>query len=104
MAQPFSDPCGVGVISAEPCPRELGREIPAPRRRVVLAACVLASSMAFIDSSVLTVALPSLRAAFNADLGTIQWVMNGYLLVLAALTLIGGALADAYGKTRMLGI
>jgi EmrB/QacA subfamily drug resistance transporter len=76
----------------------------APRRRVVLAACVLASSMAFIDSSVLTVALPSLRAAFGADLGTVQWVMNGYLLALAALTLIGGALADAQGKARMLAI
>ena len=102
MAQPFSDPCGAGIINAEPCPHELGREIPAPRRRIVLAACVLASSMAFIDSSVLTVALPSLRAAFGADLGTVQWVMNGYLLALAALTLVGGALADAHGKSRML--
>jgi EmrB/QacA subfamily drug resistance transporter len=102
VAQPFSDPCGAGVINAEPCPRELGREIRAPRRRIVLAACGLASSMAFIDSSVLTVALPSLRAAFAADFGTVQWVMNGYLLALAALTLIGGALADAHGKARML--
>jgi EmrB/QacA subfamily drug resistance transporter len=102
VAQPFSDPSGVGVISAEPCPRELGREIPARRRRVVLVACVLASSMAFIDSSVLTVALPSLRDAFGSDLGTVQWVMNGYLLALAALTLIGGALADALGKARIL--
>jgi EmrB/QacA subfamily drug resistance transporter len=104
VAQPFSDPCGAGVINAEPCPREWSREIPAPRRRIVLAACVLASSMAFIDSSVLTVALPSLRAAFGADLGTVQWVMNGYLLALAALTLIGGALADALGKARVLAI
>jgi hypothetical protein len=95
VAQPFSDPCGGGVINAQPCPRELGREIPAPRRRIVLAACVLASSIAFIDSSVLTVALPSLHAAFGAGLATFQWVMNGYLLALAALTLIGGALADA---------
>src|SRR5215467_8639162 len=104
MAQPFDDQCGVGTINAEPCPRQLGREIPAPRRRVVLAACVLASSMAFIDSSVLTVALPSLRDAFGADLGTVQWVMNGYLLALAGLTLVGGALADAHGKARMLAI
>jgi hypothetical protein len=68
MAQPFDDLCGVGIINAEQCPRELGRKIPAPRRRVVLAACVLASSMAFIDSSVLTVALPSLRAALRETL------------------------------------
>ena len=60
--------------------------------------------MAFIDSSVLTVALPSLRTAFSADLYTIQWVMNGYLLALAALSLIGGALGDAYGKARILAI
>ncbi len=52
MVQPFADPCGRGVIEAQPCPRELRREIPARRRRVVLAACVLASSMALIDGSV----------------------------------------------------
>jgi EmrB/QacA subfamily drug resistance transporter len=104
MAQPFVDPCASGVITAEPCPRELGRELPAGRRRIVLAACVVASSMAFIDSSVLTVALPRLRAALSADLATVQWVINSYILALAALTLIGGALADAYGKARILWI
>jgi EmrB/QacA subfamily drug resistance transporter len=71
---------------------------------MVLAACVLASSMAFIDGSALTVALPKLRAFFGADLASVQWVLNGYVLALAALTLIGGALADHYGKARMLGV
>jgi EmrB/QacA subfamily drug resistance transporter len=71
---------------------------------MVLAACVLASSMAFIDGSALTVALPKLRAYFGADLASVQWVLNGYVLALASLTLIGGALADAYGKARMLSI
>jgi EmrB/QacA subfamily drug resistance transporter len=71
---------------------------------LVLAACVLASSMAFIDGSALTVALPKLRAALAADLASVQWVLNGYVLALAALTLIGGALADAYGKARMLAL
>src|SRR5262249_24351002 len=104
MPQPSVDPCGRGVIEAEPCPRELRREIPTRRRRIVLAACVLASSMAFIDGSVLTVALPKLRVALGADLASVQWVINSYLLALAALTLIGGALADAYGKARMLSI
>jgi EmrB/QacA subfamily drug resistance transporter len=104
MAQPFVDPCARGVIEAEPCPREQGRELPRWRRRVVLAACVVASSMAFIDGSVLTVALPKLRAALGADLATVQWVINSYMLALAALTLIGGALADAYGKARILWI
>ena len=102
--KPFVDPCARGVIDAEPCPREQGRELPRARRRIVLAACVAASSMAFIDGSVLTVALPRLRAALGTDLATVQWVMNGYMLALAALTLIGGALADAYGKARILWI
>ena len=104
MAQPFVEPCGRGVIDAEPCPRELGREVSIQRRRMVLAGCVLASSMAFIDGSALTVALPKLRAAFGADLASVQWVLSGYLLALASLTLIGGALADDYGKARMLSV
>ena len=104
MAQPFVEPCDRGIIAAEPCPRVLGREIAPQRRRMVLAACVLASAMAFIDGSALTVALPKLRAFFNADLASVQWVLNGYILALAALTLIGGALADHYGKARMLGV
>jgi len=60
--------------------------------------------MAFIDGSALTVALPKLRAAVGADLASVQWVLNGYILALASLTLIGGALADAHGKARMLAI
>ena len=104
MAQPFAEPCDRGLIEAEPCPRELGREIVGGRKGMVLAACVLASSMAFIDGSALTVALPKLRAFFGADLAAVQWVLNGYVLALAALTLIGGALADVYGKARMLGV
>jgi MFS family permease len=102
MAQPFVDPCGRGVINAEPRPRELGHELPSRRRRIILTTCVIASSMAFIDGSVLTVALPRLRAALGTDLATVQWVINSYVLVLAALTLVGGALADAYGKARIL--
>jgi EmrB/QacA subfamily drug resistance transporter len=104
MAQPFIEPCDRGIIDAQPCPRARGREIAPQHRRMVLAACVLASSMAFIDGSALTVALPKLRAFFGADLASVQWVLNGYVLALAALTLIGGALADHYGKARMLGV
>src|SRR5262245_34818465 len=102
MTQPLVEPCSRGIIEAEPCPRELGREVSPQRRRMVLAACVLASSMAFIDGSALTVALPKLRAELAADLASVQWVLNAYVLALASLTLIGGALADAYGKARML--
>src|SRR5215468_10802830 len=104
MAQPFVEPCSRGIIEAEPCPRELGREASPQCRRMVLAACVLASSMAFIDATALPVALPRLRADFDADLASVQWILNGYMLALASLTLIGGALADVYGKARMLAL
>jgi EmrB/QacA subfamily drug resistance transporter len=103
MAQLLVEPCSRGVIDAEPCPRELGREAP-PRRGMVLTACVLASSMAFIDATALPVALPRLRADFGVDLASVQWILNGYMLALASLTLIGGALADVYGKARMLAL
>jgi hypothetical protein len=96
MALAIVEPCSRGLITAQPCPRERDREISRVRRRMVLAGCVLASSMAFIDGSALTVALPNLRAALGADLGTVQWVLNGYMLALASLTLVGGALADTY--------
>src|SRR4026209_910845 len=100
VAQPMVEPCSRGVIAAEPCPRELGREIPPARRRLVLAACVLASAMAFSDGSALTVALPKLRAALASDLASVQWVLNSYVLALAALTLIGGGPAARHGKGR----
>ena len=102
MAQPYVEPCSRGIIEAEPCPRAQAEAISSRRRSMVLAACVLASSMAFIDGSVLTVALPQLRADFGADLASVQWVLNGYVLALASLTLVGGALADVYGKARVL--
>jgi EmrB/QacA subfamily drug resistance transporter len=102
MTHSIVEPCGRGVIDSEPCPRELGREAPPLCRGMVLTACVLASSMGFIDGTALPVALPSLRADFGADLASVQWVLNGYMLALASLTLIGGALADVYGKARML--
>ena len=96
------DPCSKGVIAAQPSPQE---EKPAYRplqRRLALAGCILASAMAFIDGSALTVALPALRSDLAANLGAVQWVMNGYVLALASFVLIGGALADIYGKARML--
>jgi EmrB/QacA subfamily drug resistance transporter len=76
--------------------------VPVAQRRWVLFACILASSMAFVDGSALTVALPALRDDFGASFATVQWILNGYVLALAALTMVGGALADVYGKDRIL--
>jgi EmrB/QacA subfamily drug resistance transporter len=104
VTQPIVEPCGRGIIEAEPGPRAIGREIAPRRRALVLTACVLASSMVFIDGSALTVALPRLRADLGADFAAVQWVLNGYVLALASLTLIGGALADVYGKARVLAV
>lgn len=98
------DPCSKGVIGAQPCPEEQGHEYTKRQRRLTLAACILASSMAFIDGSALTVALPALRTDLNASIDAVQWVLNGYVLALAAFVMIGGALADVYGKVRMLTI
>ena len=102
MTQSFEERCSRGVIDAEPCPRELGREAPS-RRGMVLTACVLASSMAFIDGTALPVALPRLRADFGADLSSVQWVLNGYMLALASLTLRprGGLWQGADARARL---
>ncbi|MCM8556466.1 MFS transporter [Sphingomicrobium sediminis] len=70
--------------------------------RSVLIMSVLASSLAFIDGSIVTVALPAIRADLDASAAAIQWVVNAYFLPLAALLLIGGALGDHYGRKTML--
>lgn len=67
----------------------------------VLAASILASSMAFIDSSALNVAIPSIQKEFNASGSDILWLLNGYLLMLAAFILPGGALGDKLGRKKI---
>lgn len=67
----------------------------------VLAATILASSMAFIDGTVVNVALPALQLHLNADLVDVQWVIEAYALFLAALLLVGGAAGDRFGRRRV---
>jgi EmrB/QacA subfamily drug resistance transporter len=71
------------------------------RKRMILAATVLGSSMAFIDGSVVNVALPALQNALAAGPEATQWAVNGYMLMLGALVLIGGAAADRFGRRRV---
>ncbi len=59
-----------------------------------LVACVLASSLSFVEGSVLSVALPAIRETYGAGAQQVQWVVNAYLLPLSALLLLGGALGD----------
>src|SRR6516164_11656956 len=78
------------------------REAPVAHPNLVLATTILASSLAFIDGSVVNVGLPAIGRSLSADAGALQWVINAYLLPLSALLLLGGAAGDRYGKKRML--
>ena len=69
--------------------------------RIVLAATILGSSMAFIDGTVVNVALPALQNAFHASIADVQWVVESYALMLAALLLVGGALGDLFGRRKV---
>jgi EmrB/QacA subfamily drug resistance transporter len=70
---------------------------PAESRRFVLVAAILASSMGFIDGSVVSLAMPAIRADLGASLADAQWISNGYMLFLSALVLLGGAAGDVFG-------
>jgi len=69
--------------------------------RGVLAATILGSGMAFLDSTIANVATRKIGEQFNADFGALQWVLNGYTLPLASLILLGGALGDRLGRRRV---
>jgi len=67
----------------------------------VLAGAVLGSSMAFIDSSAVNLAVPVIQQRIGGDLSAAQWIVNAYALMLGALVLAGGAAADRYGRKRV---
>jgi len=67
----------------------------------ILAATILGSSMAFIDGTVVNVAIPTLQATFHAGVVDVQWVVESYGIFLSALILAGGALGDLLGRRRM---
>src|SRR5881275_246517 len=70
-------------------------------RNWVLAATILGSSMAFIDSTVVNVALPAIQASFHVTVVDVQWVVESYGLFLSALILFGGSLGDLLGRRRV---
>jgi EmrB/QacA subfamily drug resistance transporter len=69
---------------------------------LTLVACILASSLAFIDGSVTNVALPAIGKDLHATPAELQWTINAYLLPLSALLLMGGAAGDHFGRKRLL--
>jgi EmrB/QacA subfamily drug resistance transporter len=72
-----------------------------PAGRWVVAVAVLGSGMAFLDGTVVNVAIPSIGRDLRASTSALQWILNGYLLTLAALILIGGSLGDRVGRRRI---
>ncbi len=69
--------------------------------RWLLVVAVLGSGMAFLDTTVVNVALPSIGHDLHASTSDLQWVLNGYLLTLASLILLGGSLGDRFGRRRV---
>jgi EmrB/QacA subfamily drug resistance transporter len=96
MASFARPPCDEAVIGAGPC------QTPATKDGAwILAVTILGTSMAFIDGTVVNVALPALQSALHATLADVQWVVESYALLLAALVLIGGSLGDRYGRRKI---
>ena len=82
--------------------RQTGSAVTAPHPRWTLVTCILASSLAFIDGSVVNVALPAIGRSLGGSAADLQWTMNAYTLPLSALLLMGGAAGDHYGRRRFL--
>ena len=75
-----------------------GLHYDSPQGRWVLWVAVLGSGVAFLEATVVNVALPAIGRDLDAGTGGLQWILNGYLLTLAALILLGGSLGDRYGR------
>src|SRR5213593_3709887 len=71
---------------------------PATRKWWTLGAVAVGLFMIMLDNTVVNVALPTIRRELGADLSELEWIVTGYALTFAALMLIGGKLADAYGR------
>lgn len=86
-----------GSGAAAPATVELGSS----QGRWVLVATVAGSGMAMLDSTVVNIALPRMGEDLGADVAGLQWILNGYLLALASLILLGGSLGDRFGRRRV---
>ncbi len=93
-------PCAEGVVLAAPASRPCARSA----QRWVLVATIVGSSLAFIDGTVVNVALPALQRDLGATVTDIQWVVEAYALLFSALLLIVGALGDRLGRRRVFAI
>jgi EmrB/QacA subfamily drug resistance transporter len=88
-------------LATQAGPRRSGLTLRSGPGRWLVAAAVLGSGLAFLDSTAVNVALPAIGRELGGGLSLLQWVIDGYLLTLSALLLLGGALGDRYGRKRM---
>src|SRR5450631_4232428 len=95
MSLPIKSPCEESAVRSAPSPEQT---CSGPW---ILIVTILASSMAFIDGTVVNVALPALQTALHATVRDIQWVVESYALLLASLLLLGGSLGDLYGRRKV---
>lgn len=91
-------PCDEGVIRGVAADT---RGCPERAKPWILAATIVGSSIAFIDSSVVNVALPAMQSDLAASVREAQWIVNAYMLVLGAMILVGGAAGDRFGRRRV---
>lgn len=98
MSQP-AEPCARGAAQA--AGRGGDGHDARSAQRLVLAGTVLGSSLAFIDGSAVTLTLPVMQQQLGGDVAAAQWIINAYALLLGALVLAGGAMADRYGRKRI---
>jgi EmrB/QacA subfamily drug resistance transporter len=89
------------VTGSDSSPRAALVRYGRPDGRWVLVATVLGSGMAFLDATVVNIALPHIGDEFHAGAASLQWIVNGYTLSLASLILLGGSLGDRFGRRRV---
>ncbi len=97
MATPIRGPSDEGVILSGPVASPCSKS----SEKWILAATILGSSLAFIDGTVVNVALPALQEDLKATVVGLQWVIESYALLLSALLLVGGSMGDRYGRRRI---
>src|SRR2546428_12451759 len=96
----FKQPCDEGVIlGAAPCAQAIGGAQP-----WILVVTILGSSLAFVDGTVVNVALPALQRGLGATVTDVQWVVEAYALFFSALLLIVGSMGDRFGRRRVYAI
>jgi len=99
MHPAVASPCDEGILRGA-----AGSTSGRSKARWVLAATILGSSMAFIDGTVVSVALPVLQENLGTTVSSAQWIVESYALFLSSLVLVGGSLADRFGRRKIFSI